>query len=99
MNTKRNILFILLVVVCFAFGFVSGCRTIHGLCGDGKTAFTIAEKMTRSLAEKQNKLDSRMEEENLHRQLSKAEQEIVESHQRAERFANRDPMTKDNNNQ
>lgn len=87
MYILKNILFILLVVVCFALGFVSGCQTVHGLCADGKTAFNIAEKVTRPLAEKQDELDSKMAEDNLHGQLSKAEKGILEAHMRAERFA------------
>ncbi len=89
MNTVRNIL---LVIVCFAFGFVSGCQTVHGFCADGQTAFTLAERATRPLAEKQEAWDSRMAEENLHSQLSKAEREIIEANKRTERFANRNPM-------
>ena len=103
MNTiVKNILFILLVVVCFALGFFSGCQTIHGVCADGMTAFTIAERGTRRFAEKQTEWDSRMKEEDLHSQLTEAEQRIVESHQRAERFAQKDPVretAEDKNNQ
>jgi carbonic anhydrase len=89
MKTTRNILLgVLLVVVCF----VSGCQMIHGAFKDGETAFGIAERITRPLAEGQDKLNSRMKEEDLHRQLSKAEKEIVEAHERTERFAQRDPM-------
>lgn len=92
MNTVRNILLVVAVVGCFVLGFVSGCQTIHGVCGDGKTAFTIAERVTRPLAEKQETWDSRMAEDNLHGQLTRAEREIIEANRRAERFANRNPM-------
>jgi len=88
----KNLRNILLVVVCFAFGFVSGCQIIHGAFKDGETVFGIAERVTRPFAEGQDKLNSRMKEEDLHKELAKAEREIIEANKRAERFASRNPM-------
>jgi len=82
----------LVVLVVFVLGFVSGCGTVHGICKDGRTAFTIAERVTRPLSEKQAEIDGRLAEDNLHLRLSNAQQEIVNSHQRARRFSEKDPM-------
>lgn len=79
-------------LVVFVLGFISGCGTVHGLCKDGRTAFTIAERVTRPLSEKQTELDSKMAEDNLHHQSNRAQREVEEAHQRVARFLERDPV-------
>ncbi len=66
MNTFRNILMLVVVV---AFLFAAGCGTIHGICEDGKTAFTGLSNVTRSWAESEADTQRKWEEDSqLHQQ-------------------------------